>query len=63
MEDPCTANPCEHGGSCQVQLDSFVCTCTPEYEGRNCSIGIPLIVNCAFYEYIEIFKCRTELCH
>ncbi|VDH94425.1 Hypothetical predicted protein, partial [Mytilus galloprovincialis] len=40
VEDPCTANPCEHGGSCQVQLDSFVCTCTPEYEGRNCSIDI-----------------------
>ncbi|XP_003800036.1 coagulation factor VII [Otolemur garnettii] len=34
--DQCTSNPCQNGGSCEDQLQSYVCFCLPEFEGRNC---------------------------
>ncbi|XP_047409326.1 coagulation factor VII [Sciurus carolinensis] len=34
--DQCASNPCQNGGSCQDQLQSYVCFCPTDFEGRNC---------------------------
>ncbi|KAM5147255.1 coagulation factor VII [Callospermophilus lateralis] len=34
--DQCASNPCQNGGSCEDQLQSYVCFCLPDFEGRNC---------------------------
>ncbi|XP_048197028.1 coagulation factor VII [Perognathus longimembris pacificus] len=34
--DQCASNPCQHGGSCMDQPQSYICFCPPSFEGRNC---------------------------
>uniref|UniRef100_A0A8C8ZYJ6 Coagulation factor VII n=1 Tax=Prolemur simus TaxID=1328070 RepID=A0A8C8ZYJ6_PROSS len=34
--DQCASNPCRNGGSCEDQLQSYICFCLPDFEGRNC---------------------------
>ena len=34
--DACTPDPCENGGSCELQDDSPVCTCLFGFSGRYC---------------------------
>ncbi|XP_027632012.1 coagulation factor VII [Tupaia chinensis] len=34
--DQCSSNPCQNGGSCQDQLQSYICFCRAGFEGRNC---------------------------
>ncbi|XP_062959509.1 coagulation factor VII [Cynocephalus volans] len=34
--DQCASNPCQNGGSCEDQLQSYVCFCLDDFEGRNC---------------------------
>ncbi|KAM6178246.1 coagulation factor VII [Rhynchocyon petersi] len=32
----CDSNPCQNGGTCVDQLQSYICFCLEEFEGRNC---------------------------
>lgn len=41
--DPCLSNPCEHGGNCLVQGDTFTCSCPAPFSGSKCQNG-----ECAF---------------
>ncbi|XP_058403696.1 coagulation factor VII isoform X1 [Diceros bicornis minor] len=34
--DQCSSNPCQNGGSCEDQLQSYICFCLEDFEGRNC---------------------------
>ncbi|XP_061611455.1 hyaluronan-binding protein 2 isoform X2 [Phyllopteryx taeniolatus] len=34
--DPCHPNPCFNGGRCNVQSDTFMCSCREPYMGRRC---------------------------
>lgn len=34
--DQCASNPCQNGGSCEDQLQSYICFCPEGFEGRNC---------------------------
>ncbi|XP_073899059.1 coagulation factor VII isoform X1 [Castor canadensis] len=34
--DQCASNPCQNGGSCKDQLQSYVCFCLLDFKGRNC---------------------------
>ncbi|XP_054421753.1 coagulation factor VII [Pteronotus mesoamericanus] len=34
--DQCASNPCQNGGFCEDQLQSYICFCPDEFEGRNC---------------------------
>uniref|UniRef100_A0A7M4FWL4 Coagulation factor IX n=1 Tax=Crocodylus porosus TaxID=8502 RepID=A0A7M4FWL4_CROPO len=34
----CNPNPCKNGGSCQDELNSYVCWCLLGFEGRNCEL-------------------------
>lgn len=33
----CSPNPCENGGRCIGTWESFVCECSPQYSGPNCT--------------------------
>ncbi|XP_051025854.1 coagulation factor VII [Acomys russatus] len=35
-EDQCASNPCQNGGTCQDHLQSYICFCLLDFEGRNC---------------------------
>ena len=38
----CTPNnPCQHGGTCEEQVLSYLCTCPAGTSGTNCEIGFP----------------------
>ncbi|XP_006851610.1 PREDICTED: coagulation factor VII [Chrysochloris asiatica] len=32
----CASDPCQNGGSCEDQLQSYICFCPQGFEGRNC---------------------------
>uniref|UniRef100_A0A8C9RAA3 Neurocan core protein n=1 Tax=Scleropages formosus TaxID=113540 RepID=A0A8C9RAA3_SCLFO len=34
--DDCQSNPCQNGGTCIDEIDSFVCLCLPSYGGVTC---------------------------
>ncbi|EGW07253.1 Coagulation factor X [Cricetulus griseus] len=34
--DQCASNPCQNGGTCQDHLQSYICFCLLDFEGRNC---------------------------
>ncbi|XP_047576426.1 coagulation factor VII isoform X3 [Lutra lutra] len=34
--DQCASNPCQNGGSCEDQLQSYICFCPDSFQGRNC---------------------------
>ncbi|KAK3083937.1 hypothetical protein FSP39_005650 [Pinctada imbricata] len=36
----CDSNPCQNGGTCNDQLNSYSCTCSPGYTGNNCETEI-----------------------
>lgn len=37
---PCQPNPCQNGGVCSPQGNTFSCQCPPTYMGRCCEIRI-----------------------
>ena len=38
--DPCAENPCQNGGTCSANQDSYVCTCAPGYTATDCEHDI-----------------------
>lgn len=34
--DQCASNPCQNGGTCDEQFQSYLCLCPDNFEGRNC---------------------------
>lgn len=37
--DECASHPCQNGGSCKDQTNSYTCICGPGYKGQLCEIG------------------------
>ena len=37
--DECQSQPCQNGGTCVGDIDSYNCNCLQFYTGRNCEIG------------------------
>ena len=37
--DDCVTIPCQNGGSCTDQLNSYTCNCVDGYDGTNCETG------------------------
>ena len=35
----CGSNPCQNGGACADDLNTYVCTCRAGFTGVNCQIG------------------------
>ena len=38
--DMCQSQPCQNGGTCVDNINSYTCNCLPDYTGPNCDIGI-----------------------
>jgi hypothetical protein len=36
----CASQPCQNGGTCEVELDDFVCTCAIGFSGASCETNI-----------------------
>ena len=36
--DDCSPNPCQNGGSCIDEVDSYKCECVEGYFGENCNL-------------------------
>ncbi|KAM5288082.1 coagulation factor VII [Ctenodactylus gundi] len=45
--DQCASNPCQNGGSCEDQLQSYICFCPQDFEGRNCETNKTAQLVCA----------------
>ena len=39
MDTQCDPNPCENGGTCQDDENSYTCTCVHGYDGVDCEVG------------------------
>ena len=39
--DQCNSNPCKNGGKCIDGINDFLCICTKEYSGKDCSESKP----------------------
>ena len=39
-KDECLSNPCQNGGKCEDEINSYTCTCAPGYTGHDCETGI-----------------------
>lgn len=37
--DECASQPCQNGGTCEDQINSFFCHCPPGYTGIQCETG------------------------
>ena len=35
--NPCDNEPCENGGTCESQGDSYTCKCVKPYSGKDCT--------------------------
>ncbi|XP_033099036.1 uncharacterized protein LOC117102741 isoform X2 [Anneissia japonica] len=40
VNDPCTVEPCENGGTCNIVNEGYNCSCTDDFLGFNCSFCI-----------------------
>ena len=42
--DECVSSPCQNGGACFDDSNSYTCNCAVGYAGANCEIGNILII-------------------
>jgi len=45
----CESNPCQNGGSCTDNVNSYSCACVDGYTGTNCETGI-----ITFFHYMSM---------
>jgi hypothetical protein len=41
--DDCSPSPCENGGTCIDEVDSYTCQCVPGFDGDNCENGMKIL--------------------
>ncbi|XP_044142354.1 coagulation factor VII [Bufo gargarizans] len=54
----CLSNPCNNGGTCYDEYQSYMCLCPEGYEGRNCETNRNDTLKCEY----ENGECE-QLCH
>ena len=65
----CNSNPCEHNGTCEDQLNGFICRCQPEWTGLNIVIVVSSIIvitrpawTVNLPSYVRMSVARNSLC-
>uniref|UniRef100_F7D6Z7 Coagulation factor VII n=1 Tax=Monodelphis domestica TaxID=13616 RepID=F7D6Z7_MONDO len=46
--DQCASNPCQNGGTCVDQFQSYICFCPARFEGRNCETDKDSLLICKY---------------
>ena len=54
--DDCASSPCQNGGSCTDQVNSYTCNCADGYDGTNCERGNDATLFQICYRYQNIPK-------
>ena len=39
-ENECTSNPCQNGGQCVANTDTYFCVCINGFTGLNCELDL-----------------------
>ncbi|XP_074048181.1 coagulation factor VII [Macrotis lagotis] len=47
-DNQCASNPCQNGGTCADEFQSYICFCPVEFEGRNCETSKDSLLICRF---------------
>ncbi|XP_038077196.1 fibropellin-1-like [Patiria miniata] len=61
--DECASGPCQHGGTCQNELNRFTCTCADGWSGSECEIDVnecestPCKNGATCNDFIDYFNC------
>ena len=42
--DECSSNPCQNGGTCNDDINGYICTCVEGYDGHTCDNGTSVIL-------------------
>ncbi|VDK44217.1 unnamed protein product, partial [Cylicostephanus goldi] len=62
--DECSANPCQHGGTCSDKVNDYHCSCSSGYSGKNCE---KIVDHCAANPCLNNGQCinaaRASICH
>ena len=53
--DECGSDPCQHGATCNDQINQYNCTCVPGYNGTHCEIGLYTLFTFILYWYEIIY--------
>ena len=53
--DECASIPCQNGGSCTDQVNSYACNCVDGYDGTNCETGNNDASYAICYEYQNLY--------
>ncbi|KAG2457284.1 coagulation factor VII-like [Polypterus senegalus] len=46
--DQCLSNPCQNGGTCVDEFQSYMCRCPEAFEGRNCELAFEDTQKCLY---------------
>ncbi len=57
--DDCQSNPCQNGGTCIDEINSFVCLCLPSYGGATCEKGNTITHMCTYMQMMKYIKLNT----
>ena len=53
----CQSSPCQNGGTCIDQINSYKCTCTDDWKGTNCETRKFALI----YQYSYLFQQRLRM--
>jgi len=57
---PCASNPCQNGGICIAEGDSFRCECQGQYTGPRCQACIIYFLSFFYYFFFKILQNKTN---
>ena len=46
--DECSSDPCQNGGTCTDDINSYSCACVAGYTGEDCAIGMCYVTQALF---------------